>query len=287
VAVDRLAVDLGVAPALQDGLAAWLDFGVDLGILAASREGYTLRRLARQLVNPAGDAAAAFLEEAAALHHRLISEAPERWREGRPFTLADQDGPLVARSSRMLEPYVGEAVDAVVPTDRPCRLLEIGCGSGVYIRRAAIRNPALTALGLELQPEVAAVASENLARWGLAERAQVEAGDVRQRAPVASFDLVTLHNNINYFPPSERVAVLRHVGSFLVDGGQLLVTISCRGPGGAGAVLDLWGAMTAGCGRLPTPAELTSQLAAARFSRVGSRSLIPGQRFYAFIGVRR
>jgi len=74
------------------------------------------------------------------------------------MTLGDQDGRLIARSSRVLEPILGEAVDNVVLVGGAMRLLEIGCGSGVYVRRAAARNPQLTALGLELQPVVAEMA---------------------------------------------------------------------------------------------------------------------------------
>src|SRR6185436_7922231 len=111
---------------------------------------------------PASDPVAALLVEAATLHQRLILDTPGRLRASRPFTLADQDGALVARSSRTLEPIVCDAVDDVVPRRGTLRLFEIGCGSGIYIRHAATRNPELTALGLELQPEVATVARENV-----------------------------------------------------------------------------------------------------------------------------
>ncbi len=282
----ELAQELDVDPNLRDGLEAWLELGTGLGVLVSRGQRYGLRRLARALADPTHDAVAALLQEGASLHQRLIMEAPGRWRTGRRFTLADQDGPLVARSSRTLEPLVCEAVDDVVPRRGRLRLLEVGCGSAVYIRHAAARNPSLTALGLELQPAVAALAAENVRRWNLADRVTIEVGDVMQRTPHPGFDLVTLHNNINYFPAEARAGVLRHAGAFLEPGGRLLVTILCGQRGGSGAVLDLWGAMTEGCGRLPTRAELTGQLAASGFTAVESRSLAPGLGFYAFAGVR-
>jgi len=112
----------------------------------------------------------------------------------------------------------------------------------------------------------------------------VEVGDIRRRAPAAAFDLATLHQNIYYFPAAERPALLRHVRGFLKPGGRLLLTTECLGSSTAAAVLDLWGAMTAGCGRLPEPDELAAQLAAAGFAGVAARSLIPGESFYAFVG---
>jgi len=282
--LDRLAAELGVAPAMRDGLEAWLGLGVWLGELRRRPDGYTLRsRLARRLADPAHDAGAAMVEEAGTLHPRLILETPRRLREGRWFTLGDQNGALIARSSRILEPIVGEAVDSAVPTGGAPRLFEIGCGTGVYIRRAAERNPALTAVGLELQDAAGALAGANIARWGLAGRVAIEVGDVRARTPRPEFDLATLHNNIYYFPVAERVALLRHVRGFLRPRGRLLLTTVCLGPGVAVDILNLWGAMTTGCGRLPAPDELTTQLREAGFTSVECRSLIPRDSFYAFI----
>lgn len=283
--LERVATELGAGPALRDGLEAWLGLGVSLGALGLGPDGYRLRsRLARHFADPAHDASTALAIETAHLHWRFIMETPERLRAGRAFTLADQDGPLVARSSRAVEPFVREAMDDAIPPRGALRLLEIGCGSGIYIRHAATRNPELTALGLELQPDVAAVATSNLAAWGVASRARVEPGDVRQRTPEASFDLVTLNNNIYYFPVGERVGLLRHVRGFLRAGGRLLLTTVCLGKGPSVDILTLWGAMTAGCGRAPGVEEMVAQMGEAGFAPVRAKRLIPGEAFYAFVG---
>ncbi|MFI5367038.1 MAG: SAM-dependent methyltransferase [Candidatus Binatia bacterium] len=287
VALQVLAADLGVDAALRDGLEAWLQLGVALGELRSGPDGYTLRgKLSRTLTDPANDAAAAFIEEVALLHNTLISESPNRLRQGNPFTLADQDARMIARSSRLAEPFICEALDAVIPPRGPLRLLEIGCGTAAYIRYAAGRNAELTALGIDLQAGAAALAGENIAKWNLAARVTIECGDVTQRTPAPVFDVATLHQNIYYFPVEQRVGVLRHVRGFLKPGGRLLLTTICQGPG-TGGILSLWGAMTAGCGRLPTPAEMVAQLDAAGFSAVTRRSLVPNESFYAFVGVVR
>ena len=183
----------------------------------------------------------------------------------------------------MLEPFVGEAVDASVSQAGAMRLLEVGCGSGIYMRRAAERNPELTAVGVELAPAAAAQARRNVEAWGLGGRIAVEVEDVRTRRPEPTFDLVTLHNNVYYFLPAERAAVLAHLRAFLRPGGCLLVTTACRGGSAATELLNLWGAVTEGCGRLPTPPELEAQLREAGFSAVRARRLIPGESFWAFV----
>jgi SAM-dependent methyltransferase len=107
---------------------------------------------------------------------------------------------------------------------------------------------------------------------------------VRDRAPERSFDLVTLHNNIYYFPVDERVAVFAHVGRFLRPGGRLVVTTGCAGGSVPMQLLDLWGAATRGCGRLPAPGELEAQMRQAGFASVASHRLLPGESYFSFVG---
>jgi SAM-dependent methyltransferase len=279
----ELAAEMGIGAAMRDGLEAWLELGVTVGELAAMDNRYRLRgRLSRRLVEPGNDAAAAFVQEVALLHNGLITQTPERWRRSQLYSLGDQDARMVARSSRLAEPLICEAMDAVIPTRGPLRLLEIGCGAGAYIRHAASHNPEVTALGIELQAEAAAFATENIAEWGLASRVTIECGDIMQRNPEPAFDVATLHQNIYYFPVDRRVEVLRHVRGFLRGGGRLVLTTVCRGRTPAAAVLDLWAAMTEGCGRLPTAEEMTAQLRDAGFTEVRTNKLMPGEGFYAF-----
>jgi 4-hydroxy-2,2'-bipyrrole-5-carbaldehyde O-methyltransferase len=48
---------------------------------------------------------------------------------------------------------------------------------------------------------------------GLQYQVKIDVGDIRDRAADEVFDIVTLHNNIYYFPVVERVPRLRHVGN--------------------------------------------------------------------------
>ncbi|HVN55025.1 MAG TPA: class I SAM-dependent methyltransferase [Anaerolineaceae bacterium] len=269
----------------RERLQAWLDLGVMLGELRLTADRcYTLgSRTARQLAQPSNDPAAALFEEVCTLHHDLITQTPSRLREGRLFQLADTPGELIARSSRILESYIFEIMDEIVPQAGAIRLLEIGCGSGVYIRRACQRNPELSAVGLELQDEVAEFARQNLRAWGLAERVRVECADVRNFASPEPFDLITLHNNIYYFPVMERLDLLCKLGSFLNPGGRLVVTTACQGSPSTQA-LHLWGLMTEGMGPLPRAEELRRLIVQAEFRDIRQTALQPGENFFAFVG---
>lgn len=284
---DALAGEMVRDPADRDWLRTWLDLGVRLGELGGDADRYALRGfLARGLAQPGNDAIAAILEEVATLHRTLVLDTPQRLARGQRFTLADQDGVLIARSSPLVRPFVHEAIDEVVPRAGRFDLLEVGAGSGTYLLHAAQRNPELVSVGLELQPEVARFANANLRHWGIAGRARVDEGDIRHRPPAPIFDLVTFHNNIYYFPVDERVAVLRHAFGFLRPGGGILLTTACRGGGPIAIGLDIWSAGTEGCGRLPAPLELVTQIRAAGYEGARARRLVPGDSFYAFFARR-
>lgn len=283
---DALAEFCGVSGQGRDALEAWLQLGLRLRLLRLGSGGYELRGLGHALARPENDPALALAEEVAGLHHKLIAETLPKLRLGELWDLEDQDGELIARSSRILEAFQAEVIRRTFPAAGAVRLLEIGCGSGIYMRYAAERNPSLTALGVELQPAVAEVARAHVRNWGLEGRVTVEEGDIRLKSPKEPFDIATLYNNIYYFPVSERVALLEHIAGFLRPGGFLLMTTCCQGGSLGTEALNLWGAATRGAGRLPSEDEMAGQVREAGFQRVKALNLVPGERFLAFQAYR-
>jgi SAM-dependent methyltransferase len=283
VPFDRIAEALGTPPDRFEALEAWLGVGVRVGVLGLRSDGYYISDwLAVELSRPRSDALLAALEEAVAYHHTAISDIPAMLQSGRQFGLADQDSALIARSTLVIEPLLAEAIEDAVPSTGPFRVLEVGCGTGAYVRRAALRNPKVTVDAIELQPGAAELASSNLTRWGLDGRCSVSVQDVRAREPEPIYDLVTLHNNIYYFPRSERIELLAHARGFLRARGRLLLTTACAGGNPALAVLNAWFAASSIGGPLPLRDELTNQIRLAGFRDVESRALLPMDSLYAF-----
>ena len=270
----------------REALEAWLQFGVRLKLLSLGPRGYELRALAKKLARRENDPVLAMVEEVVELHHRLITATIPKLRAGELWNLNDQDGELIARSSRILEAFQREIISSTFPSRGDLRLLEIGCGSGVYLRHAAEINSSLTALGVELQPDVAEMARTNIRGWGLESRVKVQTGDIRKKTPDESFDIATLYNNIYYFPVEERVVLLNHISSFLRPGGFLLLTTCCQGGSLGSEALNLWGAATSHAGRLPAEDELVNQLRQAGYSSVTTKNLLPGDRFISFQAFR-
>ena len=72
--------------------------GVRLRLLSLGQQGYALRGLAAALARPGNDPALAMVEEVAGLHYKLITGTLPKLRGGDLWSLADQDGELIARS---------------------------------------------------------------------------------------------------------------------------------------------------------------------------------------------
>jgi hypothetical protein len=125
----------------REALEAWLQMGVRLGLLKLGPRGYTVRGLAKSLARPENDAALALVQEVSGLHHKLIAVTLPKLRRGELWTLEDQDGELIARSSRVLEAFQAEVIRRTFPANGELRLLEIGCGGSICdTLRTEIRN---------------------------------------------------------------------------------------------------------------------------------------------------
>lgn len=208
----------------REGLLAWLELGVSLGELKRVGKEYQLKgRLSKAMLKSNSDAYQAFLEEIVRYHYTYITDTPILLKEHGSFPFDESLGELIARSSRVSEPFIFEAVDAVIPRQGDFELLEIGCGSGVNIQRACARNPALRVVGLELQEKVANAARKNIQAWGLEDRATIELCDVRKYSTSRKFDLITLHQNIYYFQVAARVALAHHLIDYLKPGRSTVI----------------------------------------------------------------
>lgn len=283
--LDAIARSMSIGAEDLETLRAWLDLGVRLGDLKRQDGAYRLGSwLATRLAAPGSDTAVAAMEEVVRFHHQAVALAPQLMKERRRLTLADQDGALIARSTRVLQPFVEEAIEMVVPRRGGLRLLEVGCGEAEYIRYAAKLNVELTGIGVDLQQDVVAVAQRNLREWGLGDRFRVLHGDVRSVELPADFDVVTLFNLIYYFPLHERVDALARLRGLLRPGGKLVLTTGTDQGNLGVQVVSLWFSASNAGGRMPAPDEMVAQMTAAGFKDVAATRIVPGDGYFAFTG---
>ncbi|WP_426395316.1 class I SAM-dependent methyltransferase [Ralstonia sp. R-29] len=285
--VEAIARHMALGPGQLPAVEAWLECGVKAGEIARRDGRYRLRgRLSRMLAQSGNATLGALFEEVSRYHYDAILQAPQRLRESRPYTLADQDGDLIARASRILEPLVEEAIDWAFETmpATNASVLEIGCGAGHYVGYMLSRQPALRVVALDYQAEVADAARRNLTASGYrGADLHIEHADILGFETSERFDLITLHNNIYYFSGERRAALLRKVRALLRPQGRLLLTTSCRGGSAAIAALHLWWALSETEDGLPQRETLTRLLREHGFANVQDRRVLPGESYYAFL----
>jgi len=266
-----------------DLLDALLEVGVSLGELTCDNGRYRIcGKRAAALADDRGDPLVAIVEEAVTYHGAVYRDLPARVHDGSSGDYLAGRGPMIARSSRVLEPFMLEFVRQVVASSGPIRMLEIGCGSGIYLRHAAAANPQATGIGIDLQDDVVRQTSSRLEEWGLPGRFRILHADIRTPPPelAGPFDLITLYNNIYYFPPGERVALLRSLHDRLTDGGILALTSMFHSRAVAAANFDLVLRSTVGCAPMGMVDDLVAQLHDSGFASVTTTRLMPMQPFY-------
>ncbi len=198
----------------------------------------------------------------------------ELYRELRPLLSGglrrrdiEEQAEVIARLSAVLEPLLHDLLTRTVRERRPRRVLDIGCGAGLHLAAMLEAAPDATGVGVDVDPAAAALARRTLSERGLADRASVEAVDIRKAlaagrpgALTDRIDLALLANVIYYVPVDERVELLRAVARLLAPGGALVVVTTVAGPQLFSRHLDLLLRAQEGRMELPAVDALLGQL---------------------------
>ena len=239
------------------------------------------------LMGKNGTVFSAFIEANVTYYNLTYQHFADRLK-GAP--LADylrEFGDVIARFSRMAEPYVRYFIGDIIKRKASVRMLDIGCGTGVYLRSAFEMNPNTSGIGIDVDENVVTQARENLKRWGINDQFKVVAGDIRTPPSEISdsFNLITLNNIVYYFPVEERVDFFQSLRKLLSPGGALAI-ISYFQSGGkdlAAANLNIVTSSLMDCTPLPDIDELRLHLSEAGFQRIQVTKLIPKSAFFGVL----
>ncbi len=191
----------------------------------------------------------------------------------------------IAQVSLAAAPFVTSFVRRSVAEVRPLRILDVGCGTGVYSKVVLDADRSAHLEGIDLSEDVIEAAREELNRAGFASRFRLHVGDVRRwvRASPTRFDLILLLNNIYYFEPESRTALYRELRELLTDRGELLI-VSMMAPGSiAAAHLHFMLSCQDTAAALPRHAEIEDDLLHSGFRILARHVLVPTE---PFVGVR-
>lgn len=112
------------------------------------------------------------------------------------------DGPVLRQAAHFRLGTDCVLLADFVNTSGVRRGIDLGCASGAALLLLLERSPGLSMTGLEIVPEAAELARENLALNGLEARGEIITGDIRDHRTLfraGTFDLVVC--NPPYFPP--------------------------------------------------------------------------------------
>lgn len=212
-------------------------------------------------------------------HVGLYAGLEQQLRGGPSRRDVVEQGDVIARLSRAIDPFVTDAVDQELRRCRPRRILDVGCGSGSHLVHMLTQAPDATAVGVESDREAASLARMRLTDHGLASRARVVRGDVREvlDPSLGSFDLALLANVVYYLPPDERVSLLRAVAERVEPAGAVVVVTTALTDALFSRHFDLLLRVQEGEMSLPSLDELCGQLRSAGLEPEPPRRIAPGE----------
>jgi len=259
-------------------LDALLDLGLSLGEFSLVNNRYKLKgRRSKALIKSENEALAALIMAHVTYYNSVYRHLNERMKGSPLGNYLEHVGDLVAKVSRISEPYIhGFIHDAMTGKGR-ANILDIGCGSGGHLLSIHKVNPSAVGVGIDLDETVVKQARENLITWDLTDTFRILTGDILN--PPAelngSFDYITLFNLIYYFKFEDRVALFKSLKPMLNPRGSLLIvsTFQSRGKDAMAANLDIATRSMIGCAPLPDLDELKDQLQASGFKKIKQEKL--------------
>ena len=296
-----VAADIGLASALSPGLArtvgelraacdledadlleALLALGVALGELRERDGGYVAhgRRLRGVADARAAGDLAGLVQEAALFSGAIYRNLGRHLGGAGPgdyFAGADE---IVAQSSRLAEAALAPVISSVVRETQPSALLDVGCGSGIYLEHSGRAAPRARLFGIDVAADAVAAARARVGAAGLADRCEVHHADLfgLPAALAGPYEVVLLLQNIYYWRPEQRPGVFERLRR-LVPNGVAVVASAVPSRLAMSRHLDLVMRVSVGTSRLPTREELASGLAQAGFAAVEVVEPLPATGF--------
>ena len=122
---------------------------------------------------------AALIQANVTYYNSAYRNAADRMKGGELGDDLGKIGDLVARVSKIQEPLIKDFIQYTVKNKDSMNILEIGCGSGIFMKNAFEANENIVGVGIDIDSEVVKQAKNNIEKWGLSDRFIIMQGDIR------------------------------------------------------------------------------------------------------------
>lgn len=282
VLIEKLQVK---RPELFDAL---LDVGLatkELGM--KNRQFFIKGKRSKAVVGARGDMLAAMVQANITYYSDAYRHAAGRLRGDELGDDLHRMGDLVARFSKLAEPVMKDFIVGLVSGRNPMHILDVGCGSGVFLHAAHSANRNATGAGLDIDEAAVRQATNNIVQWGLEDRFRIFHGDTRHPPGglEGPFDLITLFNILYYFNEEDRIELIHNLRAMLAPQGVLAIATTCRSMGMdvAAAHLNMVNCSLKGLTPLPRLEDIQSLLHRCGFRRIDTHRFIPGGTLYGIL----
>lgn len=139
-------------------------------------------------------------------------------------------GAAYAKIAAALAERLDTATESDTGRGRPLeRILDVGCGSGVWSLAVAARNPAAQVTGLDL-PAVLDAFVRRAEQQGLRDRITLLPADMHEAELAAqSFDLIVIANVLRLESPERAAGLIMRLAAALRSGGRMLIVDALAG----------------------------------------------------------
>jgi SAM-dependent methyltransferase len=266
-------------------LEALLNVGLSLGELSCKNGVYKIKgKRSLAVTGEKGDPLAALVQASLTYYNSFYLNFTQRLHGAPSDNRLDEIGDTIARCSKLYAPFFQSFISDTVAGQGALRILDIGCGSGIYLHNAYEANPSVSGIGIDMDQAVVEQARRNLAGWDISGKFKIIAGDIRVPPTELSgtFDLITMYNLIYYFKTEERPALFRSIRAMLSHGGKIAIATNVQGDSKdiSSSHLNLATSSMLGCTPLPFLGEITSLLKDSDFEQIKVTKLILGTALY-------
>ncbi len=280
-ALERIIHESGTAN--KQLLISLLDLGTALGEISYRKGKYRLTGpMARALADdlPLGE----LVRETVLYHADIARNIGTFLIKNSKGDYLDSFGGVIAESSRILEPFIKDFIYHEIKRPNPIRILEIGCGSGDYLKYYVDINVNNRGIAIDADPSVVAIAQQKVQDGDIDRNFTVIHDNILnpQNLNSESFDMVTAFSNMHYFSEEERLKLFETVRRLLNEKGRFLLATGLKSGSLSSSYYNCVFTATRGLHPLPRKRDVQGGLKRAGFNHVRAVNLFGGS-FTGFV----